>query len=106
MQIPCPDYPASNVRRMVPKDEIAFVNTVSTSDPASLSSYSTEGLQTAQSEDSGIALILSSNTQPPSTPSDSKDRWLLQLWDQLTVIDGLLYRTFFEPRVIGSGCSW
>ena len=87
---------------MVPKDEIAAVNAVSTSDQASLSGYSTEDLQTAQSDDSGIALILSSkmsNMQPsPPTPNSSEDRQLLQLWDQLTVIDGLLYRRFLEPK--------
>jgi len=85
---------------IAPAEEALVVNAVATMDLASLSSYSPQDLRTAQLEDSGTALFLTSkesNIRPTLPPSCSnEERRLLQLWDQLTVVNGLLYRMFCE----------
>ena len=83
---------------IVPAEKAVVVNAVRTTDLASLSSYSPKDLRTAQLEGLSAALFLTSkesNIQPTLPPSCSNgERRLLQLWDQLTFVNGLLYRMF------------
>ena len=65
---------------------------------ASLCEYSPKELRAAQLNDPGIHLVLTakeSNKHPEIQPGN---RQLWQLWEQLTVINGLLYRMFKEPN--------
>ena len=87
---------------IVPADEAVALATVTASNLSSLSEHSSEELRAAQLGDPCIRLVLTSkeaNQRPNSLPSGSTgDQRLWQLWDQLTVINGLLYRIFEEPK--------
>ena len=86
---------------IIPVDEALALAAVTTPNIASLGEYSPEELRAAQLNDPGISLVLTAKesnnpeTQPTNSPGD---RRLWQLWEQLTVINGLLYRMFKEPN--------
>ena len=83
---------------IIPADEIKAVASVSP-DNLLLCKYSSDELRAAQLDDPYIGPVLRSketSTPSPSPKSTCEDRRLWQLWDQLTVLDGLLYRQFAD----------
>ena len=87
---------------IIPADEALALAAVVPTDLASLSAHSPEELRTAQIDDPLISSVLASKetNQKPAVLSNNspKDHRLWQLWDQLIVINGVLYRQFSEPQ--------
>ena len=83
---------------MVPADEIAVIADITVSDLASTMAYTTEELHAAQMEDpcSGLVLTAKEANHHPDTITNeaSECQRLWQLWNQLTVRNGLLHRLF------------
>ena len=83
---------------MVPADEIAVIAGVTVSDVASTMAYTTEELRAAQMEDPCVGLVLmakEANHHPDTITNEASEcQRLWQVWNQLTVRNGLLHRLF------------
>jgi len=87
---------------MVPAEEFTALSAVTTSDLASAMAYPPEELRAAQLDDPSIGFVLTSkeaNQHPDTAPKNiAGDQRLWQLWNQLTVNNGLLYRMFKDQN--------
>jgi len=96
MLILCQDSPIANV----PSENHLPISAV-TLPELSLTAHTPSEIQASQLEDPTIGPILQSRerNQPPQiSQADSlPHRRLAQLWDQLTVREGVLYRLFLGP---------
>jgi len=88
MQMPCHTYHVNSV----PADETAALAAVAIPNLASLCEYSHEELRDSQLSDPCIHVVF----MLPQTNSEDKRLW--QEWDQLTALNGLLYRIYKEPK--------
>ena len=82
-------------------DQVTSVAAVTTPSTIYLGAYSRQELHQAQLDDPTVGPLLVSkeaNERPASTPAASPEyRRLCQLWDQLIIKDGILYRIFMAP---------
>ena len=87
---------------IVPADEVIALAAVTTPNLALLCEYSPEELRASQLNDPCICLVLTykeANQRLNRLPNTSlEDKRLWQSWDQLTVVNGLLYRICNEPK--------
>lgn len=85
-----------------PHNNTAAAVTVSDDSPLSLFSYLPSDIRNLQLEDDVISHVLKAKEQNSKPAKDSvtkfsiKTRKLFQLWDQLQVVDNILFRTFYS----------